>query len=227
MTNLFVVAHPDDEILGAGAFIYQSSLAGDESYSLVLNSCDTTRYTEDLTGIRQDLMTANEYIGIKKTYYKDYKDSCFNSADHRQMVIDIETVIREVQPDRVFTQFPADINSDHYWTAQSCFEAFRLWQRGREQIKPISSLYLMEVQSSTDWAINPVDRGFRPNTFVEISPEALKRKEAALDLYENVIRPIPHPRSYQALDSLPILRGAQGGFPYAEAFECVFDRRPL
>jgi len=37
-----------------------------------------------------------------------------------------------------------------------------------------------------------------------------------------VIRPVPHPRSFEALMALPRLRGAQCGQEFAEAFECVF-----
>lgn len=220
--HLFVVAHPDDEVLGAGAFIYDAAKRGDEIGVMVLNTCDTTRYDEDPTKIIKDLNKTHVFLGVSHCYTGAYLDSNFHNADHRQMVKDIENVIRSFQPDNIFTQSPGDINSDHYWTAQSCIEAFRIWQRGREEIKPISGLYLMEVQSSTDWALNPAIKKFEPNTFVEVSEEAVHAKIEALKLYENVVRPIPHPRSEEALTSLPFLRGAQAGVPLAEAFECVF-----
>ena len=143
------------------------------------------------------------------------------------MVQDIEGVIRDFQPDIIFTQHPGDINTDHYWTVASCMEAFRLWQRGRGEYHPVEALYLMEVQSSTDWALNPSEERFKPNTFVEVSPEAVDAKVDALAAYENVIRPVPHPRSTKALYALPVLRGAQAGYPLAEAFECVFRRGDL
>lgn len=143
------------------------------------------------------------------------------------MVQDIEDVIRDFQPDNIFTQHPGDINTDHYWTAASCMEAFRIWQRGREEVHPINGLYLMEVQSSTDWALNPSIQKFEPDTFVEITEDALLAKIDALAAYENVIRPIPHPRSEAALTALPVLRGAQAGVRLAEAFKCVFRRVTL
>lgn len=222
MKHLFVVAHPDDEILGAGAFIYDSARRGDEIGVMVLNTCDTTRYEENRSQITNDLSKTHEFLGVSKCYTCDYLDSNFHNADHRQMVQEIEAVIRDFQPDNIFTQSPGDINTDHYWTAASCMEAFRIWQRGREQIKPITALYLMEVQSSTDWALNPAIKKFEPNTYVKVSEEGIEAKIHALDMYENVIRTVPHPRSVSALRSLPVLRGAQAGVPYAEAFECVF-----
>lgn len=224
---LFVVAHPDDEILGAGAFMYDRAQAGDEIGVLVLNSCDTTRYEEDRKKIVEDLKKSQSYVGVKKTWVGDFLDSNFHNADHRKMVQMIEEVIREFQPNIMFTQHPGDVNTDHYWTAASAMEAFRLGQRGREDVKPIDALYLMEVQSSTDWALNPSIKKFEPNTFVEVSEKAVDAKLLALTAYENVVRPRPHPRSQEAIFCLPILRGGQAGFQYAEAFECVFRRECL
>lgn len=224
MKHLFVVAHPDDEVLGAGAFIYDAVKRGDEVAVLVFNTCDTTRYKDDLKKIVNDLSQSHFGLGISKCYPCEYLDSNLHNEDHRKMVQDVEEAIRDFQPDNIFTQSPGDVNTDHYWTAATCMEAFHLFQRGREDIKPISGLYLMEVQSSTDWALNPAIRRFNPNTFVPVSEEAVEAKIKALEAYENVIRPIPHPRSKEAIRALPLLRGSQSGYPLAEAFECVFRR---
>lgn len=225
--HLFVVAHPDDEVLGAGAFIYDAAKRGDEVGAIVLNTCDTTRYKDDTKKIVADMEKSHKIIGVKRLFPYGYIDSNFHNADHRKMVKDIEEVIRAFEPDDIFTQHPGDINTDHYWTAASCMEAFRLWQRGREELHPVSALYLMEVQSSSDWALNPSEKRFSPNTYVEVSEEAVCAKIEALAVYENVVRPIPHPRSEAALTALPVLRGAQAGVKLAEAFECVFRRETL
>ena len=125
--HLFVVAHPDDEVLGAGAFIYDAIRRGDKVAVTVLNNCDTTRYRDDETRIVKDLERSHAALGggIRRDLFY-YTDSNFHNADHRQMVQDIEGVIRDFQPDIIFTQHPGDINTDHYWTVASCMEAFRL-----------------------------------------------------------------------------------------------------
>lgn len=228
---LFVVAHPDDEVLGAGAFIYEAIRRGDKVGVAALNTCDTTRYRESPSQIVSDMGKSYVVLGGSKDsvslYPFNYIDSNFHRADHRIMVQDIESVIRDFEPDVIFTQHPGDINTDHYWAAASCMEAFRLWQRGRESIHPVEAMYLMEVQSSTDWALNPVLDGFKPNTYVEVSEEAVEAKVKALEVYENVVRPVPHPRSIESLTALPVIRGSQAGVPLAEAFECVFRRGML
>lgn len=223
MRHLFVVAHPDDEILGAGAFIFDAThIRGDEVAVVMLNSCDTTRYEENREQIVEDLKETHKLLGISKCYIGRYNDSNFHNEDHRDMVQFIEGAIREFRPDNIFTQHPGDVNTDHYWTAASCMEAFHLWQRGREEVYPTRGLYLMEVQSSTDWALNPSEERFKPNTYIEVSEEAVAAKIDALSRYENVIRPAPHPRSVESLTCLPMLRGTQAGVKLAEAFECVF-----
>lgn len=224
---LFVVAHLDDEVLGAGAFIYDAIQKGDEVYVFSLNSSDATRYKDNPNGLKADLSVSHSILGITKCVCGYCRDGNFHLENHRHMVQWIEKAIRLVEPDVVFTHHPGDINTDHYWTAISCIEAFRVWQRGREDLKPIEALYLMEVQSSTDWALNPSLSRFEPNTYVEVSAEAVEKKIEALACYEGVVRPIPHPRSEAALTSLPLLRGAQAGVRLAEAFQCVFRKGAL
>ena len=142
--HLFVVAHPDDEVLGAGAFIYEAIRQGDKVAVTVLNNCDTTRYQDDEARIVADMERSHAILGegIRRDLFY-YTDSNFHNADHRQMVQDIEDVIKDFQPDTIFTQHPGDINTDHYWAAASCMEAFRLWQRGRGEYHPVEALYLM------------------------------------------------------------------------------------
>lgn len=223
---LFVVAHSDDEVLGAGALIREVTSKGDEVAVLVLNSEDDTRYHDDNgRSVESDLLKTHRFLGIRKTYVEKNPDSNFHLMDHRSMVETIERVIRAEKPDYIFTQHPGDINSDHYWTATSCMEAFRLWQRGREDgLKPIKGLYLMEVPSSTDWALNPSLKRFEPNTYFPVGYKSIEDKVDSLRMYENVIRPMPHPRSPEAIFALATSRGAQCGADYAEAFECVFRR---
>ena len=62
--HLFVVAHPDDEVLGAGAFIYDAIRRGDKVAVAVLNNCDTTRYQDDETRIVNDLERSHAVLGV-------------------------------------------------------------------------------------------------------------------------------------------------------------------
>ena len=79
----------------------------------------------------------------------------------------------------------------------------------------------MEVKSATDWAFN---NKFNPNTFFGVEASHIEKKIKALQIYENVVREHPHPRSERAIVSLAEYRGSQCGYDYAEAFESVFKR---
>jgi len=227
MVYLFVVAHPDDEVLGAGAMIYDLSRKGHDSHVLVLNTVDTTRYEKDQVQLKRDLFKSDKIIGVKRVSALGYEDSEFHRASHRKMVQDIESEIMVVQPDYIFTHHPGDVNTDHHWTSYACQEAARMFQRGRGYDHRLLGLFFMEVQSSTDWHLNPCADPFAPNFFVEISREGLKHKIDALKVYENVIRPAPHPRSEESLRALPVLRGSQAGFLLAEAFQAVFMTKEI
>jgi LmbE family N-acetylglucosaminyl deacetylase len=143
------------------------------------------------------------------------------------MVQDIEKEIEFVKPDFILTHHPGDINTDHHWTSYACQEAARAFQRGRGYDHRLRGLFFMEIQSSTDWHLNPCSDPFMPNYFGEISEEALEKKIQALEVYENVIRPAPHPRSVESLRALPVLRGSQSGFMLAEAFQAAIMTEAL
>lgn len=88
--HLFVVAHPDDEVLGAGAFIYEAIRRGDQVAVAVLNTCDTTRYEKDTSQILGDMMKSHAILSTPENKIKlfpfGYIDSNFNNADHRKIV---------------------------------------------------------------------------------------------------------------------------------------------
>lgn len=223
MNVLFVVAHPDDEVLGAGATIRKMADRGDQIDVVVLNTFDETAYRNAKE--HQDRLAKTDWqLGIRQVYFGKWRDSQMNMANHREMVQFIEKVMLEVKPDIVFTHHPSDINSDHFWCFQSVMEAFRIGQRQRYNIRPIKALYLMEVLSSTDWALNPAVRPFVPNTFERITKYHLNAKYDALCNYNGVIRKPPHPRRLETIMGQAALRGAEAGYGYAEAFECVFRR---
>lgn len=224
MKYLVVVAHPDDEILGAGASIFKWTSQGDNVFVLVLCSqVDKRNNRPSENELSLDVLNANKIIGVTNIFKRDFKNLALNSTPHFEIVEAIEEVINEVEPDIVITHHPSDLNIDHFVVSLACNAASKLFVR-KPNIKPIKKVLYMEVLSSTDWNINPAYSVFNPNYFVEVGEKAIQAKIDSLAQYIGVMRDYPHSRSKESLMALATIRGSQSGEMYAEAFQIGFER---
>lgn len=220
MNYLFVVAHPDDEVLGAGATIYKLIKEGHNVAVCVM--CGHASARANLSdSLAEDEKKAMAIIGVKKTYHADFPNIKMNTVPHLDLVQYIESCIEDFEAEAIITHHPADVNIDHQETSKAAQAACRLFQR-KEGIPKLRLFMYMEVQSSTEWNLNPSVKQFVPNTYVEICEEGINVKLEALSAYKGVMREYPHPRSTEAIRGLAAYRGSQAGCMYAEAFECVF-----
>ena len=224
MKYLIVVAHPDDEVLGAGASIWKWTRKGDVvDVCIMCTEVKARAFRPEAKELDDDMHAALAYIGVNKEYEGNFPNIEMNIVPHLQLVQHIEKAILDSQPDIVITHHPADTNNDHMQTSMACQEAIRLFQR-RPEVKPIQEFWYMEVPSCTEWSLNTAMNRFNPNTWVEIGKEGVGAKVKALSMYRGVMRPYPHPRSVEAIEGFATYRGCQAGCNYAEAFEVVFRR---
>jgi len=224
MSYLIVVAHPDDEVLGAGATIYKLSQEGCSVNVCILSGEVKARSNRpSIDELSVDVSYSSNILGVKRVIKGDFPNIEFNTVPHLKLVQFIEKVIVETNAEVIFTHHPADLNNDHLHTSLACQAAVRLFQR-RSELAPIKELLFMEVLSSTEWALNKTLTQFNPNTFIEVGETAIDKKIEALSQYRGVMREFPHPRSKEAIKGLAAYRGAQAGMFYAEAFESIFRR---
>lgn len=224
MSYLIVVAHPDDEVLGAGATMYKLANEGQSVNVCILSGdVEARQYRPSLTELNEDVDNSMNILGVEKIIKGEFPNIQFNNVDHLKLVQFIEKAIIETNADVVFTHHPGDLNNDHLHTSLACQAAVRLFQR-RSDVKPLKELLFMEIPSSTEWALNKSMKQFSPNTFIEVGKEGVEKKIEALSQYRGVMRKYPHPRSSEAITGLAAYRGGQSGMVYAEAFESVFRR---
>lgn len=210
---LFVVAHPDDEVLGAGATIRKLVDEGNEVRVAILNA----DFEISRPNMSEDLVKSKEVLGTSFVYCFSFENMGFVNENHRKMVREIEKCIEDFKPHYIFTHSPEDLHSDHKITNMVCMQAARFGQRKNGNWK-VRGLYCFEVLSSTDWAGKP----FEPNVFVEVSKSQLDAKVRALSVYKNVLRPAPHPRRKANIFALATYRGSQIGYRYAEGFKVLW-----
>lgn len=222
MKYLFVVAHPDDEVLGAGATIHKRIAEGHEVAVATLVNRVAARCNLSPT-LDEEQARAFAVLGIERSYAADFPNIKMNTVPHLELVQFIEHCIGDFGAEAVYTHYPAETNNDHAVTSGAAQAAVRLFQR-RENVPALREFTFMENASSTEWSLDVSSRRFQPNYFVEIGEEGLAFKLRALREYKGVMRPYPHPRSEEALRGLAAWRGAQAGCSYAEAFQTVFRR---
>lgn len=221
MRYLLVVAHPDDEVLGAGASIWNWTRKGDVvDVALMCTEAKARAFRPGDEELNSDLDESAAYLGINKKYEATFPNIEMNTVPHLKLVQFIESAIKESEPDIIITHHPADTNNDHLQTSMACQEAIRLFQR-RPEVKRVKEFWYMEVPSCTEWAINNAFNLFRPNCYVEVGKEGVDAKIKALSMYRWVMRPYPHPRSAEYITGLAAMRGGQWGQNYSEAFEVV------
>lgn len=221
MKTLFVVAHPDDEVLGAGATIAKLVREGHEVAIATMANHAAARANISAT-LAADQARAHAILGVGKDYAADFPNIQMNTVPHLHLVQFIEKCIEDFGAECIFTHYPADTNIDHAMTSHAAAAAARLFQR-KPGVPKLKKFAYMEVPSSTEWSFDTSVRPFAPNTFVEIGNEGVELKLKALAAYTGVMRPYPHPRSPESLRGLAAFRGSQAGCEYAEAFETVFQ----
>ena len=212
MKYLFVVAHCDDELLGAGATIHKLAKDNDV-YVYVMCNTGFNREKDMLDKCR----AIKEDIGVKEYFFSTYEALTLDGVPHIELVQFIERAIASVQPDVVITHYDKDLHTDHRMVSEACKVACRLPQRETIECTPIKQLLYMEVPSSTDWG-----NGFQPNVYIKVSAEDVEKKLKYLSLYDGVLRSDKHPRGANNIVSLARVRGSYCGNEFAEAFMEVF-----
>ena len=223
MNYLVVVAHPDDEVLGAGATIHKLIKEGHKVAVVTMANHAAARANISAT-LADDQQKAFEIMGVNKSYVADFPNIKMNTVPDLDLVQFIEKCIEDFGAEAIITHHPSDTNNDHVQTSYAVQAASRLFQR-KPNVPALKELLYMEVPSSTEWSFDSSSNRFTPNYFVEIGKDGVELKLKAIEAYKGVMRPYPHPRSSEAIEGLAAYRGVQAGCNYAEAFELVFLRK--
>jgi LmbE family N-acetylglucosaminyl deacetylase len=215
-----IAAHPDDEVLGAGATLSLLADRGCETHVLVLGEGVGARFPEgqrpaaDVRQLGQELRAAATILGATP-HQRDLPDNRFDALDLLDVVQHVEAFKHEVQPQLIFTHHPGDLNVDHGVTFRAVLTAFRPLPG-----EPAAALAAYETLSSTEWSVAATRFAFEPNWFVDAGP-GLERKLAAMAEYRGELRDWPHPRSLEGIRVAARRWGMTVGLDAAEPFQLV------
>lgn len=221
-TVLIVAAHPDDEVLGVGGTAARHVDEGHIVHTLILAEGATARSQdsskgspEELQALQQAAQAAAHVLGTQPPRFAGLPDNRLDAMDLLDIIKKVELHLREIAPTIVYTHHGGDLNIDHLMTHRATLTACRPLPG-----QSVRALYTFETLSSSEWGSGDQGLPFRPLHFVDIS-STLERKMSALRCYDQEMRAFPHARSYNAIEALATLRGAQSGLPEAEAFNIV------
>jgi LmbE family N-acetylglucosaminyl deacetylase len=216
-TVLVIVAHTDDEVLGAGGSIAKHSATGDVVYAVAMTDGVSARgVSHTAKKYRYSASKrAAEILGFTWLANGGFEDNEMDATPLLRIVQFIETIKKEISPDIIYTQCGADLNIDHRIVNQATLTAFR----------PIpdedwTEIRAFEVPSATDYGHRSLGSIFCPNLFIDIT-EFFEKKMAALAAYQDEMRESPSSRSYEGIENMAKYRGNQAGVFYAEAFEIL------
>ena len=215
---LVVIAHPDDETLGAGATISRLS---SENYKVSVmcftNGVGARNNSDYASAVKRktNAELAASDLGFTWIYMGDYPDNALDTVPFLELVKIIEGIKKDVNPEIIFTHSPSDLNIDHRIISQAVFTAFR----------PVpgevcTEILSMEIPSATDFGHQSYFGNFQPNLYIA-AETSWQAKITALSKYSNEIYDSPHSRSITGIEALATLRGHQVGISKAEAFQSL------
>ena len=187
-TVLVIAAHPDDELLGAGATFAKRLRLGDSVHVAIV--CGHYASESHEAKQQSDAQIAAKTMGFTSFRCLMLPDQGLDTVPQIELNKELVTVIDDVRPDIVYTHYAGDLNLDHQLIHDSVMVATR---PNRRFIREVLGF---ETPSATGmWT----GHAFDPDTFEIITDEDLAIKLAAMACYETEALPSPHPRSIESL----------------------------
>ncbi|OLC17634.1 MAG: hypothetical protein AUH29_01305 [Candidatus Rokubacteria bacterium 13_1_40CM_69_27] len=198
MNVLAIGAHPDDIEYGCGGTLTQYAQKGHDVFLFVATDGALGGDGSVRRGEQDD---SKLVMGARQVFWGNYKDT--EVPYNRELIVRIESVIRDVRPAMIFVNCPDDTHQDHRNLAQGAVSATRY----------VPNFLFFEVPST---------QNFTPNCYTNIE-KVLDKKLACLEAHRSQVAKtnIEDLTILELAVSCANFRGIQARVKYAEAFQSV------
>ncbi|MBX3258025.1 MAG: PIG-L family deacetylase [Chitinophagaceae bacterium] len=219
MNIICVVAHPDDaEILCAGTLTRYAQSGHTVTIAVFTDGSmgDAVIKPAELSVIREkEARAAAGIIGAKVIWGGIVDEHIFPDAAQRLRMIDI---LREADPDVIFTHSPNDYHPDHRYVSQLVFDAY--FQKGLPHIPGQQMAACRFGKAQVYYMDNLGGIGFAPTEYVNIT-ETFEIKKQMLRCHKSQFEAMKELADTNLLDMIEVqarFRGMAAGCRYAEGF---------
>jgi LmbE family N-acetylglucosaminyl deacetylase len=165
MKVIAIGAHPDDIEFGAGGTLAKHRSMGDEVHGVV---CTLGGVSGDAAERKEESYKAASILGIDNISIMDYPAARLNKPTVA-FAGEIEKIMSEIKPDRVYTHTSFDYHQVHYSVNKAVTHTSKKLQ--------VRDVLFFEILSSTS-------PEFRPNAFVDVT-HFIDKKIASLQAHKS------------------------------------------
>jgi LmbE family N-acetylglucosaminyl deacetylase len=195
---LAIGAHPDDIEYGCGGTLTRYAQRDHEVFLFVASD---GALGGDAAERRREQDDSAAILGVRQIFWGGYDDT--ELPLNRDLIVRLESVIRDVRPHMIFVNFPDDTHQDHRHLAQAATSATRY----------VPNVLFYEVPST---------QSFAPHCYTDIE-KVLDKKLASLEAHRSQVAKtnIEDLTILELAVSCANFRGIQARVKYAEAFQSV------
>ena len=219
MNILAVGAHPDDiEILCAGTLARYAE--GGHSVTLAVFTSgdmgDLNTPPAELAVVRKKETEASAAIlGARLLWPAITDELVFPNEAQRHIMID---VLRQADPDLIFTHGPTDYHPDHRYVSQLVFDSY--FQKGLPHLPGQHQRACRFGRTQIYYMDNVAGISFVPADYVDIT-SVMEIKRRMLECHQSQVKPMRELANSDLMDLIEIqarFRGLAAGCKYAEGF---------
>lgn len=209
--SMVIVAHPDDEVLGAGGLISSISSNGAEVHVAIVSPrsiLSRPGVSEDyVSGLIDQAMKASKVLGAKNLIFGNF-DRELTAVRETEVNLLVNKMVNSVCPDTIITHPGNELHNDHNIVSKAVSIAARP-RGGRKKISVLQFEQIGVYPSSDFW----------PNFYVTLTSEDIECKVKAMECYNGELQ--KHPNDWRTLYGIRAranLRGLECGSEFAEAY---------